>query len=189
MDGTAVQPVQKAIQVSAKKKAVQGHDTRTATKKTNNENPMNAIKSIATCARQTCATGRFSVNPYARIGKLKKPLKRAVLQFLPVRKNTIEVAGNLPDSEVFSRSEFAGTGFPVPNGFGRDGLVREAGRMATSMFLTSRPPYARKNADGGLQSQVGAETMTTVNTPPHARSGNHGPHAHFPRFSPASNRH
>ena len=49
-------------------------------------------------------------------------------------------------------------------GFGRDGLVRKAGRMAVSMFLTSRPPNARKNADGGYQSHTGAEAMTKVNT-------------------------
>ena len=73
--------------------------------------------------------------------------------------NTKEVAGNLPDSEVFS--------CPESFGFGRDGLVRKAGRMATSMLLTSRPPVARSKAADGSQSQVGAETMTKlVNTPP-----------------------
>ena len=147
-----------------KRKAVQGHDTRTATKKTNNENPMNAIKSIAAYTRHTCATSRFIVNPYAGMGKLEKARKRAVLQFLPVLENTMYNAGNLPDSEVFSRPEFAGTGFPVPHGYGRDGLVRKAGRMALYMFSTSRPPVALEKAASGLQSHNGAETMTTVNT-------------------------
>jgi hypothetical protein len=55
---------------------------------------------------------------------------------------------------------------------GRDGLVREAGRMACSMFLTSRPPFARKNADGGFQSQHGAEAMTKVNTTTTPKKGN-----------------
>ena len=81
-----------------------------------------------------------------------------MIEFMPVLENTLEVAGNLPDSEVFSR--------PESFGFGRDGLVREAGRMATSMFSTSRPPVALEKAASGLQSQVGAETMTTVNTTP-----------------------
>jgi hypothetical protein len=71
--------------------------------------------------------------------------------------NTMEYAGNLPDSEVFSR--------PESFGFGRDGLVRKAGRMAYSMLLTSRPPVARSKAASGLQSQYGAETMTTPTTP------------------------
>lgn len=68
--------------------------------------------------------------------------------------NTMEYAGNLPDSEVFSR--------PESFGFGRDGLVRKAGRMAYSMLLTSRPPVARSKAASGFQSQYGAETMTNV---------------------------
>jgi hypothetical protein len=68
-----------------------------------------------------------------------------------VLENTLESAGNLPDSEVFSR--------PESFGFGRDGLVREAGRMADSMFSTSRPPVALEKAASGLQSQSGAETM------------------------------
>ena len=67
--------------------------------------------------------------------------------------------------------------------YGRDGLVREAGRMAYSMFLTSRPPYARRNANGGLQSQYGAETMTTVNTTTTPVSGNKGPAPTLPRIT------
>ena len=39
---------------------------------------MTTIKTIAACDRQTCATGRFSVNPYAGMGKLKNRLKSAV---------------------------------------------------------------------------------------------------------------
>ena len=90
----------------------------------------------------------------------------------PVRKNiVIGIAGNLPDNEVFSRPEFAGMGFPMSHGFGRDGLVRKAGRMAIPMFLTSRPPDARKNANGGFQSHSGGEAMTTVNTTPTPKKG------------------
>ena len=70
----------------------------------------------AACANWTCAT------------------------FVSGASNTLESAGNLPDSEVFSR--------PESFGFGRDGLVRKAGRMADSMLLTSRPPVARS---GGCQ--------------------------------------
>ena len=48
--------------------------------------------------------------------------------------------------------------------YGRDGLVRKAGRMAESMSLTSRPPVARKEAACGFQSHSGAETMKKVNS-------------------------
>jgi hypothetical protein len=72
----------------------------------------------------------------------------------PVLENTTGIAGNLPDSEVFSR--------PESFGFGRDGLVRKAGRMAIPMFSTSRPPVALEKAASGFQSRIGAETMTNV---------------------------
>jgi hypothetical protein len=71
--------------------------------------------------------------------------------------NTTKLAVDLPDSEVFSRSESFG--------FGRDGLVRKAGRTANFVFETSRPPVAHSNAASGSLSQLGAETMTKVNTP------------------------
>ncbi|MDO8699232.1 MAG: hypothetical protein Q7J75_02215 [Rhodoferax sp.] len=48
--------------------------------------------------------------------------------------------------------------------YGRDGLVRKAGRMAESMFSTSRPPVALEKAASGFQSHSGAEAMTNVNT-------------------------
>ena len=87
----------------------------------------------------------------------------------PVRKNIVIDSGAHTHalSWVFSRPEHFG--------FGRDGLVRKAGRMAESMFLTSRPPDARKNTDGGFQSHSGAETMTTVNTIPTPKTGNPSP--------------
>ena len=86
-----------------------------------------------------------------------------------VRKNIVIDSGAHTHalSWVFSRPEHFG--------FGRDGLVRKAGRMAESMFLTSRPPDARKNADGGFQSHSGAETMTTVNPISTPKTGNHPP--------------
>ena len=71
--------------------------------------------------------------------------------------NTKKLAVDLPDSEVFSRSKFYG--------FGRDGLVREAGRTTNFVFETSRPPVAHSNAACGFQSQLGAEAMTKVNNP------------------------
>ena len=83
---------------------------------------------------------------------------------IPGASNTIGIAGNLPDSEVFSRPEFGSAGHARLHGFGRDGLVRKAGRMAIPMLLTSRPPVALSKATSGFQSRIGARTMTTVNT-------------------------
>ena len=83
----------------------------------------------------------------------------------PVRRNIVI------DSEAFTHA--LSWVFSRPNTlvYGRDGLVREFGRMAESMFLTSRPPDARRNADGGFQSHSGAETMTTVNTTTTPKTG------------------
>ena len=81
--------------------------------------------------------------------------------------NTTKLAGNLTDTEVFSRSEFYD--------FGRDGLVRKAGRMTNFMFETSRPPVARSNAASGFQSQLGARTMAKANTPITPETGNTSP--------------
>ena len=153
----------------AKRKAVRGFHTLTAIKNTHSKNTMNTIKNIAACARQICAASRFSVNPSTGMGKLESTLKRAVLKFSPVLENTIGIAGNPPDSGIFSRSKFIGTGFSVSHGFGRDGWCGNARRMAIPMFSTSRPPVALENAACGLQSRIGAETMTTVNTPTTSR--------------------
>jgi hypothetical protein len=150
--------------MSAKRKAVRCSNTRTAIKKTHVENTTIAIKSIAAYASNTEATSSFNVNPYAGSGKPKRrPAQgRATLQATPellgpMLENILGNAVNRPDSTVFSR--------PESFGFGRDGLVRKAGRMALSMFSTSRPPVALEKAASGFQSHNGAETMTKVNTP------------------------
>ena len=86
--------------------------------------------------------------------------------------NTTKLAGNLPDNEVFLRPELASAGLSRLHDFGRDGLVRKAGRMTNFMLLTSRPPVARSKATSGFQSQLGARTMTKVNTPTTPANGN-----------------
>ena len=70
----------------------------------------------------------------------------------PVLENIVIDSGAFTHalSWVFSRQEFFDTGFPVSHGFGRDGLVRKAGRMALSMFSTSCPPVALEKAASGL---------------------------------------
>ena len=151
------------------KKATGGFKTTTAT------TTHNATDFIAAGASQASTGTSFGLNPCAGIGRQQNRAVGAVLQSFSVHENTMEYAGNLPDSEVFSRPEFGSASFSHLHGFGRDGLVRKAGRMAYSMFSTSRPPVALEKAASGLQSQYGAETMTTVNTQPTPKTGNTSP--------------
>ena len=44
----------------------------------------------------------------------------------------------------------AGVSSPGDEGYGRDGAIRKDARTASDVFLTSRPPYALKNANGGF---------------------------------------
>ena len=152
------------------KKAAGGFKTTTATA------THNATDFIAAGARHASAGAAFHAFPCHGIGKTGKGAAKGCATVLFGASNTIDNAGNLPDSEVFSRPEFkAGPTFRASYGFGRDGLVREAGRMALSMFETSRPPVARSNAASGYQSHNGAETMTTVNTIITPTTGNTSP--------------
>jgi hypothetical protein len=144
----------------------------------------NAIKIRAIYARLACARGRFDAKNQTDSRKKRSRALKRCDTVIPGASNTTKLAGNLPDSEVFSRPEFrAGLNFQASHGFGRDGANRKAARMTNFMFETSRPPVARSNAASGFQSQLGARTMTTVNTtttPKAATLGN--THA----FSPSS---
>ena len=147
-------------------------------------------KAAGVCKTTTATTSHYATNFRAAgarqasaeaairagIGRQRYRAAGAVLQLSSVHENTLEIAGNLPDSEVFSRPKFKDDlSFEGIYGYGRDGLVRKAGRMAISMFSTSRPPVALEKAASGLQSQIGAETMTTVNTTTTPKSGNTSP--------------
>jgi hypothetical protein len=80
----------------------------------------------------------------------------------PVLENTFEPAVAAPtESGVLSRHDLLGAStFGCACGFGRDGLVRKAGRMAGSMFSTSRPPAALENVASGFSVQPGTDPMT-----------------------------
>ena len=141
------------------KKAAGGLKTTTATA------IHNATDFIATKATREGTTGSFHAKPGTGIDRR---LYRAVSRRDSIRlgaKDTTKLAGNLSDNEVFSRPEFKdGLSFQGIYSFGRDGLVRKAGRTTNFLSLTSRPPVVRKEAASGFQSQLGARTMTTVNT-------------------------
>ena len=85
----------------------------------------------------------------------------------PGAENTTKQAGNLPDSEVFSR--------PEHYGFGRDGRIGNDRRSTCFEFSHPAHPVCLKSGSSGFQSQQGAETMTTFNTTPTPTTGNTSP--------------
>jgi hypothetical protein len=92
-----------------------------------------------------------------------------------VRRNTNVAVATLTEKRGFFLSKF-GAGRSVcaamPDGFGRGGLVRKAGRVATFTFLTPCPPDARRNVKGGFLSHVGAKSMTNKTTRKAAKTAN-----------------
>ena len=106
-----------------KRKAAWCANTQTAIQTSNSNSNMNAIEKIATSACNQCARAAFSVINYRGDGKLKKQSRtlhkpgRDTISFGAI--HTTKQAGNLPDSEVFSRSEFdAGLNFQGSDGYG-----------------------------------------------------------------------
>jgi hypothetical protein len=79
-----------------------------------------------------------------------------------VLENTFGSAVSTPtESGVLSRPDFLGVSVRgCTCDFGRDGLVRKAGRTAEPVFSTSRPPVALENVACGFESRSGAKTMT-----------------------------
>ena len=139
------------------KKAAGGLKTTTATA------IHNATDFIATKATREGTTGSFHAKPCAGIDRRQFRAVKGCATFRStpellglMLENIVSNAANLPVSEVFSR--------PNTLVYGRDGLVRKAGRMTLFMFSTSRPPVALEKAASGFQSHNGAKAMTTVNT-------------------------
>ncbi len=134
---------------------------------------MNATNFIAACARQASAGAFIRAIPCHGIGKTDKGAAKGCATVLFGAENTMEYADNLPDSEIFSRLKFKDAlSFERIYGFGREWLVRKAGRMAYSMFSTPVHQLRLESATGGIQSQYGAEAMTTVNTHLTPKTGN-----------------
>ena len=148
------------------KKAAGGFNTTTATA------THNATDFIATEAFQTSTGAAFHAKTCAGIDRWQYRAVKGCATVIstpamePVLENTVI------DSEAFTHA--LSWVFSRPNTlvYGRDGLVREAGRMAESMFSTSRPPVALEKAASGYQSHSGAKAMTTVNTTTTPKTGN-----------------
>ena len=148
------------------KKAAGGLKTTTTTA------THNATDFIATGKRHASAGAAFHAKPCAGIDRRQYRAAKGCAKVIstsamePVLENTVI------DSEAFTHA--LSWVFSRPNTlvYGRDGLVREAGRMAESMFSTSRPPVALEKAASGYQSHSGAKAMTTVNTITTPQTGN-----------------
>ena len=112
---------------------------------------------IATGALQTSAGAAFHAKPCAGIDRRQYRAGGHRARILPGAQNTTKQAGNLPDSEVFSRPEFKvlGVGIAYPQG------------RQHNLFCVLNPhthPECLKSAKDGFLVQQGTKAMTTVNT-------------------------
>jgi hypothetical protein len=88
--------------------------------------------------------------------------------------HTTKLARNLRDSEVFSRPNTSVLGL---------GAVNRKATGATNFACSNPvPPYGLNSHRAGFQSQLGAKTMTTVNTPTTPKTGT-TPAGNIPRYS------
>ena len=143
--------------MSAKRKVVRCSNTLTAIKKPHIKDNMTTIKTIAACNRKFRTVRRFSVNPYAAVDKLENRQAKGCANIHIGAQNTTKQAGNLPDSEVFSRPKFMVLDV---------GIVYPQGRRH-NLFCVLNPhihPECLKSARDGFSVQQGTEAMTTVNT-------------------------
>ena len=84
--------------------------------------------------------------------------------FLPGAEHTTDTAGNLPDSEDFSRPNTLVLGLGVVN--------RKATSTAVSVCSNPVPPYGLNSHRAGFQSRTGAKTMTIASNAATPAPGN-----------------
>ena len=128
---------------------------------------------IAAEAFQTSTGAAFHAKPSAGIDRRQYRAVRHRDSISFGASHTTDNAGNLPDSEVFSRSEFKdGLSFQGIHGYGA-GSVYPQGRQH-GVFHVTKPSSTRcpSQVASGFQSQYGARTMTTVNTTTTPKTGN-----------------
>ena len=125
---------------------------------------MNAIQSI-TQPVSFFALQADKLKTYSVVGRIYLHLSgRAKVRF--GAQHTPKQAANIPDSDVFSRSEFEdGLSFQGIHGYGA-GSAYPQGRQH-NLFCVLKPSstLCPQQADGGLSVQQGTKTMTNVNTP------------------------
>lgn len=95
----------------------------------------------ASVANRTCRTTRGTIDqaPVNMALVLKNTSSEAVAA--PTDKRGFVTSYSLAGAGVSSSSQHC---------LGRDGAIRKDARTASDVFLTSRPPYALKNANGGF---------------------------------------
>lgn len=97
------------------------------------------------------------------MNKFSPSESRHCAKVIPGAEHTIEIAGNLPDSEVFSRPEFSSVASRRVEVLGLGVVNRKATSTAISVCSNPAPPAIGLNTvASGFQSQIGAETMTNV---------------------------
>jgi hypothetical protein len=79
----------------------------------------------------------------------------------PGARHTMYTAGNLPDSEVFSRPEFSNAAPRRVHGFGAGSAYPQGRRHGCVHVSIPSPTQWPRQSKGGFQSHTGAETMTT----------------------------
>ena len=120
---------------------------------------------IAADTRQASTGAAFHAKPCAGIKRRQYRAAKGCASILSGAKDTTKLAGNLPDSEVFSRPEFKvlGVGIAYPQG------------RQHNLFCVLNPhthPECLKSARDGFSVQQGTEAMTTVNTITTPKTGN-----------------
>ena len=144
--------------MNAHKKAVESFKTTTAT-------TPNAIKSIAACALGSYAKAIIRAKHHAGMGEAGQSAVKGCDSIHSGASHTTDTAGNLPDSEVFSRPEFVSAGLSRLHDFGA-GSAYPQGRQHGCIHVTiPSSTFWPSQLDGGFQSHTGARTMTKVNTP------------------------
>ena len=76
-------------------------------------------------------------------------------------RHTMYTAGNLPDSEVFSRPEFSNAALRRVHGFGAGSAYPQGRQHGCVHVSIPSPTQWSRQPKGGFQSHTGAETMTT----------------------------
>ena len=104
---------------------------------------------IAVCTRQERAVAAFRAKPGVGVGRQKYHALKRCDRIRIGAENTTKQAGNLPDSEVFSRSEHYG--------FGRECANRKAVRTTCFVFSTPVHLLRLKSAASGFSVQQGTE--------------------------------
>lgn len=140
------------------------------------EQDLNTPKSIARYAMPTSANNEIThTMNYFTLQSAQRCAKVHI-----GASHTTDTAGNLPDSEVFSRpnTSVLGLGVSVPQGR-QHGCIR---------VTTPSPTRWPSQSVSGFQSHTGAETMTTVNTTTTPKTGT-TPAGNIPRYTTPATAH